>query len=125
MMRMPILRVLSHALAIGLVSAPPLSAQWLGYPTAGVPRTPDGKPDLAAPTPRTADGKPDFSGMYGWVTRANCGAKCDDTQISREFANIAASRKDPLPYQPWAAELVKKRSVEQDVLQIALALLVG
>jgi len=90
-----------------------LFAQYLGYPTAGVPRTPDGTPNMAAPAPRTADGKPDFSGMYGWVTAANCGAKCNDTQISREFINIAANRKEPVPYQPWAADLVKKRSVQQ------------
>jgi len=32
------------------------SAQWLNYPTPGVPRTADGKPDLSAPAPRTADG---------------------------------------------------------------------
>ena len=51
--------------------------------------------------------------MYGWVTRDNCGAKCTDTQVPREFINIAASLKSPLPYQPWAAELVKKRRVEQ------------
>jgi hypothetical protein len=90
-----------------------LFAQWVDYPTPGVPRTADGKPDLAAPAPRGADGKPDFSGMWGWENRFNCGAKCNDTQISREFINIAASLKDPVPYQPWAAELVKKRSVEQ------------
>jgi hypothetical protein len=84
------------AAVILLYSAPAaLFAQWLDYPTAGVPRTPDRKPDLAAPVPRTADGKPDLSGMYGWVTAANCGAMCNDTQISREFANIAANRKDP------------------------------
>src|SRR5687767_3615974 len=40
------------------------SAQWIHYPTAGVPRTTDGKPHLAAPAPRTADGKPDFSGVW-------------------------------------------------------------
>jgi hypothetical protein len=90
-----------------------LFAQWLDYPTAGVPRTPDGKPHMTAPAPRTADGKPDFSGMYGWVTRDNCGAKCNDTQVSREFINIASSLKTRLPYQPWAADLVKKRSVQQ------------
>jgi hypothetical protein len=94
-------------------SQPALFAQYLDYPTAGVPRTPDGKPDLAAPTPRLADGKPDFSGMYGWITRANCGAKCNDTQVSREFGNIAASLKAPLPYKPGVAELVKKRIAEQ------------
>ncbi len=88
-------------------------AQWIDYPTAGVPRKPDGKPDLTAPAPRLANGKPDFSGMWGWETRANCGAKCTDTQVSREFINIASTLKGGLPYQPWAAELVKKRSVEQ------------
>jgi hypothetical protein len=54
-------------------------------------------------------GKPDFSGMYGWVTRDNCGAKCTDTQVPHEFINIAASLKNPLPYRPWAAELNYKR----------------
>ena len=38
-----------------------------------------------------------------------CGAHCNDLQISWEFLNIAHSLKEPLPYQPWAAELVKKR----------------
>jgi len=91
-----------------------LFAQFLGFPSAGVPRTPDGKPNLAAPAPRAADGKPDLSGMWGWVNIGKpCGAECGDTQISREFINIAATLKDPLPYQPWAAELVKKRRVQQ------------
>jgi len=103
-----------YAVSLILALAPAsLFAQWVDYPTPGVPRTADGKPDLAAPAPRGADGKPDFSGMWGWENRFNCGAKCNDTQISREFINIAASLKDPVPYQPWAAELVKKRSVEQ------------
>src|SRR5437762_1237648 len=47
----------------------PLAAQWISYPTAGVPRTPDGKPDLNAACPRTADGKPDLSGL--WVMQPN------------------------------------------------------
>jgi hypothetical protein len=87
-----------------------LSAQWLNYPTAGVPRTPDGKPNLSAPAPKTADGKPDFSGMWGWETIGPpCGAHCNDLQIGWEFLNIAHNLKGGLPYQPWAAELVKKR----------------
>lgn len=94
--------------------APALFGQWLGYPTAGVPRTPDGKPNLTAPTPRGADGKPDLSGMWGWINIGPpCGAECTDTQISREFIDIAASLKTPVPYQPWAADLVKKRRVQQ------------
>ena len=44
--------------AVLMLTASP-AAQWLHYPTAGIPRTPDGKPNLAAPVPRTPDGKPD------------------------------------------------------------------
>lgn len=39
-------------------------AQWLNYPTPGLPRTADGKPNLTAPAPKTADGKPDLSGVW-------------------------------------------------------------
>jgi len=51
-------------IAIYLICSP-LSAQWLNYATPGIPRLPDGKPNLAAPAPRTADGKPDLSGIWG------------------------------------------------------------
>ena len=47
-----------------LLSAAPAAAQWLTHPTPGLPRTADGKPDLAAPMSRTADGKPDVSGLW-------------------------------------------------------------
>src|ERR1700681_944735 len=42
---------------IVFVISAPLSAQWLNYPTPGIPRLPDGKPNLTAPAPRSADGK--------------------------------------------------------------------
>jgi hypothetical protein len=42
----------------------PLVGQWISYPTPGVPRTSDGKPNLNAACPRTADGKPDLSGLW-------------------------------------------------------------
>ena len=41
-----------------------LQAQWLNYPTPGLPRTTDGKVNLTAPMPKTADGKPDLSGVW-------------------------------------------------------------
>jgi len=44
-----------------------LSAQWVHYPTPGIPRTPDGKPNLSAPAPKTPDGKPDLSGIWATV----------------------------------------------------------
>jgi hypothetical protein len=101
--------------ALILTTAPPaVFAQWLGYATPGVPHTADGQPNLTAPTPRTADGKPDLSGMWGWINIGPpCGNHCTDTQIPREFSNIASSLKDGLPYQPWAAELAKKRKEDQ------------
>src|SRR5689334_11134561 len=39
-------------------------AQWLNYPTPGIPRTRDGKPDLTARAPRASGGKPDLSGVW-------------------------------------------------------------
>ena len=80
--------------ALLMMTAAP-SAQWLGYPTPGIPRTPDGKPNLTAPAPRTADGKPDLSGL--WLTRGIY------------IGNIAKDLKEEPPMQPWAAELYKKR----------------
>jgi hypothetical protein len=103
----------SAAAAVIVMSVPlavPLGAQWLGYPTAGVPRTADGKPNLSAPTPRTADGKPDFSGTWEMQHDRPCPPDgCDDMQVTEEFLNIAWSLKDGLPYQPWAADLVNAR----------------
>jgi hypothetical protein len=39
-------------------------AQWVNYPDAAIPRTPDGKPNLTAPAPRAPDGKPDLTGVW-------------------------------------------------------------
>jgi len=94
-------------------------AQWLRYPTAGVPKTADGKPNLAAPTPRTVDGKPDFSAI--WLTgNPLCDHPLDPVSLTcgpelpmgREGINFGASLPGGLPYQPWLAALVKKRTAE-------------
>ena len=80
--------------AVLMMTASP-SAQWLGHPTAGIPRTPDGKPNLSAPAPKTADGKPDISGL--WLTRGIY------------IGDIAKDLKEPPPMQPWAAAVYKQR----------------
>ena len=86
-------RALLIIAAVGLSA--PASAQWLNQPTAGLPRTPDGKPNLSAPAPRTPDGKPDLSGLW--------------TKISPKYSrNIAADLK-PDEIQPWARQLVEQR----------------
>src|SRR5262245_5615517 len=95
--------------AIFLVSTP-LGAQWLNYPTAGVPRMADGSPDVNAPTPRTPDGKPDFSGTWDIEHNRPCPpGGCLDMQVPEEFVNIGWGLKDGPPYQPWAAEARRSR----------------
>src|SRR5690348_2565817 len=55
----------TSAIALSLwLLASPLGAQWPTFPTPGIPRTADGKPNLTAPAPRTPEGKPDFSGLW-------------------------------------------------------------
>jgi len=89
-----------------------LASQWVKYPTAGVPLGPNGKPNLSAPVPRTPEGKPDFSGIWQGENEPCPPGGCLDMQSSKEFLNIGARLPGGLPYQPWAAELVKQRMAE-------------
>jgi hypothetical protein len=83
------------AAVLALVLSSQLAAQWLKQPTAGIPRTSDGKPNLTAPPPRTPDGKPDLSGLW--------------TKLSPKYARNITADLQADDIQPWAHELVERR----------------
>jgi hypothetical protein len=96
---------------IAWLIALPASAQWTGVPTAGVPKNADGSPNLSAPAPRAADGKPDLSGVWRPDRNQKCPPDgCPDNQMSEQFLDLGWGLKDGLPYQPWAADVVKRRA---------------
>src|ERR687888_406094 len=109
------------AIAIAWTIAPALAAQWPRYPAPDIPRTADGKPDLTAPAPKTADGKPDLSGVWQYARprpRVNVGVggaggtPLPDGTVPNfllQFWDISYGMAEPLPFQPWAAELRKQR----------------
>ncbi|MEQ1886770.1 MAG: hypothetical protein ABL967_17040 [Bryobacteraceae bacterium] len=99
------------------VLAPTAGAQWLNFPTAGIPRTADGKPNLKAPAPKTRDGKPDFSGMWQPANRLPCNGVtliCGDLPASKQFLNIGAENAEPVPYRPESLEKMKSYGLADD-----------
>ena len=72
-------------------------AQWINYPTRGIPRTADGKPNLSASAPKMADGKPDFSGV--WEQRNARGSAYYLKGID-------------IPWQPWAKALFDQNAAD-------------
>ena len=89
-------RILIAAMMAALMTTGSVAAQWLTHPTAGIPRLPDGKPNLAAPAPKHATGKPVLAGLW----RPSPGMVGD---IARNL------KPGEVPYQPWAEALFKER----------------
>jgi hypothetical protein len=112
-------RVLLGTVLIAIVSMPAVSiGQWLRYPTADVPRNADGTPNLTAAAPRLPDGKPDFSGLWHVAVRNPCNAAlnrfsgCTEIGGSPLARDLGVNLPGGLPYQPWAAEIVKQRAAD-------------
>jgi hypothetical protein len=129
---MTVLSNVSGFMVVFAAIAPLVWAQWPAYPWRGAPRTSTGQPDLTAPAPRTADGKPDLSGI--WDNGRNTGGQrgggargaaatpappasptpggANTGPPNATFFNVGAGFSEGLPFQPWAAELVKKRMAD-------------
>jgi hypothetical protein len=113
------------------MSTVPLHAQWLGYPTPGIPHTRDGKPNLSAATPRGPDGKPVLSGLWEnepapaalraqLIPEATNAA--GEEPLSQYFINIFSDFKPgDEPLQPAAAAALRARGrLQPDLAHLAL-----
>ena len=95
------------------LAAQVLPAQWVNYPTAGVPKKPDGSPDLAAPAPRTREGTPDLSGLWAPVRRAPLNESLEgQTNATGPFWDFGSVVAGGLPYQSWAAAARNQRAAD-------------
>jgi hypothetical protein len=79
------------AVLVLLVSAAPLSAQWLSLPSPGIPRTADGRPDLSAPVPRSAAGRPQLEGL--WRLRTISGDLFDESKLKDSTRALIRERE--------------------------------
>src|ERR1700726_4284034 len=84
-----------HQIGLFLACIIPVCAQWVNYPTAGIPRTKDAKPNLSAATPRGRDGKPDLSGIW-------------TVNDPKYLENLGSGGTD-VSMTPWAAKLYAER----------------
>jgi hypothetical protein len=76
-----------------------LDAQWINLKTPGLPRLPDGAPNLEAPVSRTPDGKPDLSGLW-------------KNDAGDRYNNNVAADLDPGDVAPAAHALFIKRQLD-------------
>ena len=116
------LNVLRCALAtLVLVAGPRVApAQWLGYPTPGIPRLANGAPNMKAHAPRTREGKPDFSGI--WFANVPAKDYCkekdcvQEERMAREQINIGMKLPGGLPYTEWSKQqmVVRRANGEEN-----------
>ena len=113
----------NQTIAVLLAGTVPLCAQWLNYPSPGISRGKDGKPNLSAPAPR-ANGKPTLAGLWQTesappemlerlVPGATNGA--GEEPLSQYFINILSDLKpEEEPLRPAAREQYRQRAMNFD-----------
>ena len=112
----------AEAIGLLLLCAVPAWGQWLDFPTRGIPRTPDGKPNLSAPVPRAKNGRPSLSGL--WQTESappemlkrlipDATNGVGEEPLSEYFINILSDFKpNEEPLLPAAAEQFQQHAAD-------------
>src|SRR6516225_253194 len=88
-------------------------AQWLNNPTAGAPRTPDGKVNMTGPVPHV-NGKPDLSGIWQVIGEPRTPGALfgiGESTNSRYFRDILADfKRGEEPLTPEGAEMLRRNA---------------
>ena len=101
------------ALVASLSLAAGARAQWLKYPTPGIPRLASGEPDVSAKTPPLPDGKSDLSGIWA----VECGVYGRDSCFTRSlfFDRAQGLKSEDVQMTPWAAAIQAQRESREHV----------
>jgi hypothetical protein len=100
--------LLALALVVGRVA--PASAQWLNVRPEGIPRLPDGRPDLTSAAPVSHDGVPLLSGTWQ-VEPDNVEGQGTAPRLMLDLA--ADLPPGAVRMRPWAAALFDQRAQEE------------
>jgi hypothetical protein len=115
--------VTAVAFILTFIASSTLLAQWPKRMPPGTPLNADGTVNRSAPAPRTPDGRVDLSGVWETIPGRFGGGAAAPPRVAAEgtgelppsgslFCNIGDQTPGGAPYQPWAAELVKKRMAD-------------